>query len=215
MNYVFYIVIVVLILLALGVKLWRTNNDVETKRLVLLQSKTRGRYLLVEKEPNCINIQVTLKDKASGKEEVITKTWPLTDFNVITVPYPNRTPGKFTLFNRDIEYTEIDERDWNPITNTSDNREVIASPVFLGNLINERVTASIVTMGKEVVDAIKGIGKILNPNHFYIAVVMLMAGIGAVIYIIMPLAGQFKDVIATVAANTEKIDMLIKALGLQ
>ena len=213
MNYMIYIYLVLLFFVFQIYRMYKLNKIVDTKRLVLLQSKTRGRYLLVNKETNSVNIQVALKDKVSGKEEVITKTWPLTDFNVITVPYPQG--GGFSFLKRDIEYVELDERDWNPITNTSDNREVIASPVFLGNLINERVTASIVTMGKEVVDAIKGIGKILNPSHFYLAVVMLMAGIGAVIYIIMPLAEQFKDVITTVAANTEKIDMLIKALGLQ
>ena len=212
MNYMVYLYLVLLFFVFQIYRMYNLNKTVDIKRLVLLQSKTRGRYLLVNKETNCINIQVVIKDKVSGKDEVITKTWPLTDFNVITVPYPQG--GGFAFLKRDIEYVEIDERDWNPITNTSDNREVIASPVFLGNLINERVTASIVTMGKEVVDAIKGIGKILNPSHFYLSVVMILAGLGAVIYIIMPLAEQFKDVIATVAANTDKIDMLIKALNI-
>ena len=213
MNYMIYVYLVIVFLLFQGYRLWRLNRIVETNRLVLLQSKTRGRYLLVPKEPNSINIQVTLKDKVSGKDEVITKTWPLTDFNVITVPYPQG--NGFSFLKRDIEYTEIDERDWNPITNTSDNREVIASPVFLGNLINERVTASIVTMGKEVVDAIKGIGKMINPNHFYLAVIMILAAVGFVIYQIMPVVTQLKDVILTVATNTEKLDLVMKALGIE
>lgn len=186
-------------------KLRKLDKTVSENILAMLDN---GEMELVPKEDGKVTLP-HIEKKDNGDKVVTTKVWPIKSFNIIHYKYP--IGGGLSFFKRDIGAVWLSAETWEPVSNLSPNREVVASPLFLGNLINEGITGTIVSMGKEVMDAIKSIGNMLNPTHFYIAVILNLAAIGVVIYLIMPLMNTATDL----ADMQMKIDAIMKALGLE
>ena len=73
---------------------------------------------------------------------------------------------------------------------TSPTREMIASPAVLGNLITERITELAVTVAKDIMnplaEAIKKMGRQLNPLIVYIGLGLIVILLAFMIYTLLP-----------------------------
>jgi len=73
---------------------------------------------------------------------------------------------------------------------TSPTREMIASPAVLGNLVTERITELAVTVAKDIMnplaDAIKKMGRQVNPLVVYIGLGLIVVMLGFMIYTLLP-----------------------------
>jgi len=92
---------------------------------------------------------------------------------------------------------------------TGSTREMIASPAVLGNLIHEKITESVMTVNKEVMDRVEGLMRRLNklPSStiVYVGLGLALVGIIVIIAQLNNLQGS-QEVL-------DKLDTIQKALG--
>jgi len=158
---------------------WKWAKTCKNYILVLVQrAKGNGDWELAPVSGN----NITLKNlKGEG-----TRTWAINELSTLDVLYPG--VGFIPKFlQKQIRMVVVSEDTWEPITNRSKDRELVASPAFLGNLINEKITEAVVAVNKEIMDTIKGLGKLLNPMHFYIGIGLVIVMLGFLIMKITPL----------------------------
>jgi len=93
---------------------------------------------------------------------------------------------------------------------TGSTREMIASPAVLGNLIHEKITESVMTVNKEVMDRVEGLMRRLNklPSStiVYVGLGLALVGIIVIIAQLNNLQGS-QEVL-------DKLDTIQKALGI-
>ncbi len=74
---------------------------------------------------------------------------------------------------------------------SASTREMIASPAFLGNLTNEKITEAVVTVNKEMFERIEGIirhlGSVLRSNTFFIGIGLVIVALIFMAYQIIPM----------------------------
>jgi len=96
---------------------------------------------------------------------------------------------------------------------TAPTREMVASPAVLGNIAKEKVSELAVTVAKDIMnplqDAIKKLGRQLNPTVVYVGLALILLLLGYVIYQLVNISGM--DV-AKIADDVAKIR---NALGVQ
>lgn len=147
--------------------------------------------------------------KLVNKESGVSKVWTINDLSTIEVPYPAVGFLPHWL-QKKIKMVIVSDVDLEPISNRSPNRSPVATPEFLGNLINEQVTAAIVTVNKEFMDAISKMGSLLNPNHFYLGIGIVIILLGVIAYKVFPIAEAMENL-----QNLEPLLNTLKAgLGL-
>jgi len=82
---------------------------------------------------------------------------------------------------------------------TSPTREMIASPAVLGNLITERITELAVTVAKDIMnplaEAIKKMGRQVNPLVVYIGLGLSVILLGVLIYKVFPVLSSMEELI--------------------
>lgn len=126
-------------------------------------------------------------------------------------PLLNRSPHMKKVASPDLvkEMLEIaedaDEKIKKAITklldgvSTSPTREMIASPAVLGNLIQERITEVAVTVAKEIMnplaEAIKKMGRQINPMVVYIGLGLVVVMLAVMIYKLFPVMEGMAEVI--------------------
>lgn len=90
---------------------------------------------------------------------------------------------------------------------TAPTREMIASPAVLGNLMNEKITEAVITVNKEVVDAISNVVNkfkaMVNPWVVYI-------GLGLILILCAYIAYQG----ASIQTLTEDLELIKQSLGI-
>ena len=127
---------------------------------------------------------ITLNDPKTGTG----CTWPINELSTLTVPYPGRGGLVPRFLQKSIRLVLVSEDDWEPITNRSVGRKQVGSPYLLHNLLMEKVTAAVITVNKETMDALAGIGRRLtnlpNPRALYIGLGLLGVGLAVAIYLI-------------------------------
>lgn len=149
--------------------------------LVLVSRSDGDSYSqLVPKSSGAIN----LTDKETGE----LKTWPINRLSTINVNYPG--VGFVPQFlQKKIMMTIVDEEDWEPMINRDPNKQLIASPAVLANLIHQQFTAMMMTITKDTMDRlavlIAKMERVLDKQTFYIGIGLVVIGIIAVIAIMM------------------------------
>lgn len=158
---------------------WKWAKTCKNNILVLVQrAKGNGDWELAPISGNSI----TLKNP----EGEGTKLWVINELSTLDVLYPG--VGFIPKFlQKQIRMVVVSEDSWEPITNRSKDRDLVASPAFMGNLFNEKITEAVVAISKEMMDTIKGLGHLLNPTHFYIGIGLVLATLGFLIIKILPL----------------------------
>ena len=95
---------------------------------------------------------------------------------------------------------------------TAPTREMIASPAVLGNLIQEKISELAVTVAKDIVnpisEAIKKLGKQLNPNVVYIGLGLAIILSGVTLYQVMQVANM------DVGKITNDLGLIKQSLGI-
>ena len=179
----------------IGYYQWKWSKICKEKVLMLVErADGDGDFELVDSSGG----QVTLKNPKKKTSQV----WLINELATVAVSYPG--VGFVPLFlQKTIRMVIVREDDWEPMTNRSPNREMIASPAVLGNLIHEKITEAVVTVNKEMMDTMSALasrmGSRVSPTMFYI-------GIGMVLLVLTFLAFQ----ILPIASSLEVIE---KALG--
>lgn len=181
----------------------RWDKESRTNILVLLQkAKGDGDYYLVPIDDNKVN----LVNKNTGES----KLWGINELSTITVPYPaiGFLP-RFLL--KQIKLVVLSDETWEPITNRSrEGKTLVMTPKFIGNLVNEQITKALAMVNQEMLDFIKGIGKILNPTHFY---VYAGISIGLLVWNLM-LVSKLGNLTETVGELQAIVNVLKAGLGL-
>lgn len=95
---------------------------------------------------------------------------------------------------------------------TAPTREMIASPAVLGNLITERITELAVTVAKDIMnplaEAIKKMGRQVNPLVVYIGLGLIVIMLAFMIYTLLP-------VLESMEGMVEGMDIIKQALGVK
>ena len=169
---------------------WRWASTCKNKVLVLVvHSDGSSHTVLVDKQ----GASVTLTNPKTGSD----KLWPINKLATIDVLYPG--VGFVPEFlQKQIRMTIVDEDDWEPLINRSPNREMIASPAVLGNLMHEKVTEAVITVNKEMLDSISGLmkrlNKLVNPLVVYIGLGLCLIISLVTLYTVMPITEQFGNI---------------------
>ena len=95
---------------------------------------------------------------------------------------------------------------------TAPTREMIASPAVLGNLIQERITELAVTVAKDIMnplaEAIKKMGRQVNPLAVYIGLGLIVILLGVLIYKLFPVLESMEEM-------TSGMNIIKQALGVR
>ena len=87
---------------------------------------------------------------------------------------------------------------------TSPTREMIASPAVLGNLIQEKITEIVATIGKDIMgplqEVLKKLGQRINPVIIYVGLGLNFILLVILLYIIIPIGDQLGDIEAIKSA---------------
>ncbi|KKN59669.1 hypothetical protein LCGC14_0539960 [marine sediment metagenome] len=167
---------------------WKWSKICRTSILVLVQKADgHGDYQLAPQTGGSVRL-VDPKTK-------LMQFWPINELSTIAIPYPG--VGFVPAFlQKTIRMVIVSEEDWEPITNRSPDRTLVASPAFLGNLMGEQITAAVLTVNKEVLDSVAGLvrrlNKLVSPTMFYIGIGLVIAMMGFVAYQIIPMATQIE-----------------------
>jgi|TARA_Y100000310_G_scaffold76443_1_gene72922 hypothetical protein len=181
---------------------WKWTRFCENNTLVWMRSAQGGiRRFAIPKIGNSIDIKTTDKDG-----NVIGKVFPITEINTILVPYPGigLVP---TFLQKQIQLTILDEENWEPALNFNKNHKAIASPTFLHNLINEKITGFLINFTQEVENKLRLLSNILNPTHYYIISGITLATVAFLVSKIIALE-------TALATTNEGINLLKTGLGL-
>ncbi len=179
---------------ALGWMIKHNAKICETHYLI----ETRGTRVVFRLVPITDEIE---KENLDGT----TSMWAVDDSCITPTKYPVTTFPMFGFLQHDIGLIELSEVNWEPIFSTKHDRgEIVASPRYLGTIFNERVSAAVVSLGKDVVEKLNKIASGIQPLHFWIAQIVLAAGL---IFII------FQMLTLDLSAVATKLDIIIKLLG--
>lgn len=198
LDYFFYLMTLLVIMVVYYQ--WKWSKVCKNNVLILVQrSDGHGDYELAPQDGGSVTI---------GKDDKA-RTWPINELATIDVPYPG--VGFIPRFmQKQIRMVVVAETDWEPITNRSPDREMIASPAFLANLIHEKITAAVITINKEMWDSLttltQKLNKILSPTVFYIGIGLTLAAIGFLAYQIIP-------AMTVISEMGAKLDAISRALG--
>lgn len=175
---------------------WKWARTCKNNILVLVQrAKGSGDWELAPVTSNSI----TLPRNPDDKDSASTQLWAINELSTIDVLYPG--VGFIPKFlQKQIRMVVVSEDSWEPVTNRSKDRELVSSPAFLGNLMNEKITEAAVAVNKEIMDTFKKLGRILNPTHFYVSIMIVLAMLIFLIVKIIPIL--------------EAVEALSEALGL-
>jgi hypothetical protein len=200
LAYAFYI-LAVLVSMVLYYE-WSWAKTCKTKVLVLIQkSDGHGDYELVDQAGG----SVSLKNPNSNT----TRIWPINELSTIAVPYPG-VGFVPTFLQKTIQMVLVSESDWEPMTNRSPNKEMIASPAVLGNLMHEKITEAVITVNKEMLESVSGIvkrlGKMINPTIFYVGMGVILVGLVFVVFQLLPIVEQINTA-------TDSLNAIQRALG--
>ena len=95
---------------------------------------------------------------------------------------------------------------------TAPTREMIASPAVLGNLIQERITELAVTVAKDIMnplaEAIKKMGRQVNPLVVYIGLGLIVIMLAFMIYTLLP-------VLESMEGMVDGMNIIKQALGVK
>lgn len=217
---------------------WKWTKVCRTKVLVLVKKADgHGDYDLADQDGGSVSL--------TNPNSNTIRTWPLTELATISVPYPGT--GLVPQFlQKTIQMIMVEESDWEPLTNrsphrqmvaspdviselreiaalvddesrekitdmidqmrTAPTRELIASPGLLGNLIHEKISEAVLTVNKEMMDAIAGLTrkltKLVSPTMLYVCTGILFAVIAVVLYFTVSNSG----------AGADKLDLLINGM---
>jgi len=198
------IYLVIIVLLGIGYLQWKWGRTARNNVLVLVKrADGHGDYVLVPQKAG----SVAMKEKQGDT----IRLWPINEMSTIDVPYPGI--GMVPLFlQKTIRMTIVDEEDWEPLLNRSIGKRLIASPAILGNLIHERITESIITVNKELVDnmnsIMRRIGVRLNPMIVYAGIGLAIILLGYIIFAGLPGIGED-------TGTAEQLQKIMDALGIQ
>lgn len=141
--------------------------------IMLLVQKVKGDGDFVPVPINGSTVEwETKKKNTDGTEEWSTKIWFINELSTISVPYPGVAFIPKWL-QKTIQLVVVDERDYEPITNRSVNREMVTTPELIGAVFKEQLTKAVTGATKQFTDAVAKMGNILPPMHFYIGVGIL------------------------------------------
>ena len=179
--------------------MWRWSKTCRENVLVLVQKADgHGAFELAAQAGG----SVSLKNPGSNT----TRMWPINELATIDVPYPG--VGFVPQFlQKTIRMVIVSETDWEPLTNRSPNKDIIASPAVLGNLMHEKITEAVITVNKEMMESISGLVKRLN-NLVNPMVVYIGLGLAVVLMLYMTF-----QVVPAVGEITDKLNAISNALG--
>lgn len=196
-DYIMYLAIIFVIMVVYY--LWKWSKTCrENVKLLIVRSDGSSDEILVPKEGG----SVTLQNPKTG----LTKMWPINKLAAIDMMYPG--VGFVPKFlQKTIRTVIVDEDDWEPLINRDPNRDMIASPAVLGNLMNEKITEAVIRVNKEMLDSIAGLTKrlkqMVSPTQFFIGIGIVAIGVIALIFLVVPGMGDM----------AESIDAIKTALG--
>lgn len=199
LDYILYLVVIFVIMVTYYQ--WRWTKDCrENVKLLVVRADGSSDEILVPKEGN----SVTLQHPKTG----LTKMWPINKLSAIDMLYPG--VGFVPRFlQKHIRTVLVDEEDWEPLVNRDPNKEMIASPAVLGNLMNEKITEAVIRVNKEMMDSIaaltKRLSRMVSPTQFFIGIGVVAVGVIAMIFLMVPSLGEI----------AESIDAIKAALGVQ
>ena len=195
LDYFFYLTAVLVVMAVWSQYKWAKicRNNV----LVLVQRTAgAGDFVLAPQQGGTVTLEHNKRKQM----------WVMSDLNTIDVPYPGVgfIPAQL---QKTIRLIVVSEVDWEPITNRDPNREMIGSPEFLNNVINERVSALAITVAKDVMDPLNAIIKrfrnTVSATLYYIGTGLTLVLLAYLIYQLVPLLG---DILVNQAA-------IMKAVG--
>ena len=168
---------------------WRWWKDCKDNvMLMIVHADGSTDQELVPKEGS----SVTLQNPRTGT----TKMWPINKLAGVEMNYPS-TGFVPKILQKKIKLVIVDEEDWEPLINRDPEREMIASPAMLGNLMNEKITEAVIRVNKEMMDSINSLVKKLNrmvsPTQFFIGMGIIGIGVVALIFLTMSSLGTIAD----------------------
>jgi len=145
---------------------------------------------------------VTLEDKHYAGA---VKTWVIGDGNCIDSAYPD-IPLIPNFLKRRVKEAPVYEWSAEPIINLSKDKEPTISPNLLGVMRMTGIASAIAGTIQDMMTAIQKLGKMLNPNHFYIAMAVIIVLIGWLIF-------QDRNMAAQITEQQKYIIDILKLVG--
>tara|TARA_Y100000310_G_scaffold166912_2_gene166629 strand:+ start:7338 stop:8015 length:678 start_codon:yes stop_codon:yes gene_type:complete len=186
---------------------WKWTKVCRNNVLVLVvKSDGSADQVLAPKEGG----SVTLRSPKSNT----TRLWPINKLSSIDMTYPG--VGFVPDFmQKKIKMVIVDEDDWEALINRNPNKEMIASPAVLGNLMHEKITEAVITVNKEMMDSLAGLIKRMNNMVNPVIVYVGLGLIGALMaYLIFQVIPGMEEMAENVTLMTDRVGVIQKALGI-
>jgi len=198
-----FIYLIIIAFIGIACLQWKWSKTAQNNVMVLVKrADGHGDYVLVPQKAG----SVAMKEKQGDT----IRLWPINEMSTIDVPYPGI--GMIPLFlQKKIRMTIVDEEDWEPLLNRSIGKRLIASPAILGNLIHEKITESIITVNKEMMDnmnsMMRRMGVRLNPIVVYAGIGLVIILLGYIIFAVLP---GLED-----TGTAEQLEKIMQSLGIK